>query len=260
MKHLKLQNIEDYDAISELSLSNTQKRELLKNEALFSFQEMTYANQLKASAIIDNLFDFNVLSIEQEMLAKAKEKFPNGNQRSWGRSMHDDHQTYVGLSPSILQTPYCELQEIVDKLEIEKNETVIDLGAAYGRMGIVCEQVCETIEFIGYEYCDERVEDGNNVYDDLNLENKSLEQQDIVCESFDLPIADYYFVYEFGHLKEIEKLFEKLRENSKEGKFKVVVRGEGAKSIVFNKHPWLTVFDYIEVGNCLIFSNFLDEL
>src|SRR5689334_14401499 len=45
------------------------------------------------------------------------------------------HQLWIGLPIQSLLTPYSELRIILEKLHLKPGQSIVDLGAAYGRLG-----------------------------------------------------------------------------------------------------------------------------
>lgn len=61
-------------------------------------------------------------------------------------------QLWIGLDLQSLQTPYSEIVEMLEALKPQKNDLWLDLGAGYGRMGVVLGFLQPEVRFIGYEY------------------------------------------------------------------------------------------------------------
>jgi len=225
--------------------------------SLFSSETSTYTDLQEHSRELDKKFGFNVEKIESELVSKAKEIQPDGDKSSWGKAMHDGNQTWVGLNPNQLQTTYGEFHEICELLDFSETKKIIDLGAGYGRLGLVCSAFSNDIDFIGYEFVNERVIEGNRILKKLDLTNCTLEQQDLSLSEFSLPVADVYFIYDFGRIEQIDSILHKIKELSYGRKVSVVARGRGTQSIIWNNHPWLSqVFDSTMISNSRIFRNF----
>ena len=126
------------------------------------------------SSEIDTIIGFKINEIEGNLLSKARVLRPQGNMDSFGEVLHQGHQTWVGLDPQTLNTPYHELVEMCDFLKPKEDELVIDLGASYGRLGIVLSHLYPGTHFIGYELVSERVHEGNEVFMRLQMKNSKL--------------------------------------------------------------------------------------
>lgn len=191
--------------------------------------------QSRSSTELDQHFGLRINEIEHDLLLKARSLRPDGNMANFGEVLHGGHQTWVGLDPQTLNTPYRELDLACELLNPKDGELFVDLGAGYGRLGLVLSQRYSGVRFIGYELVKERVDEGNRI-----LGGKQLITQDLMSETFELPVAEYYFLYDFGktdHIRKIMKKFEKLADSHH---FKLVARGKGSRSIIDFEHPWLT--------------------
>ncbi len=211
------------------------------------------------SCLLDKLFGFEVDQIEDELLRKARAKLPDGNHKIWGHSLHDGQQTWVGLDVQTLQTPYHELVEICKFIRPRSSSLVIDLGAGYGRLGLVLSLLYPQVQFLGLEFVPERVEEGTRIYSLFNCSNARLVQQDLSDEKYKIPKAEYYFIYDYGNLSEIRKTLKQLEEMVHQKKFQVIARGKGVRSLIQYEHPWLSqVFAASHFENFSIYSMSLD--
>jgi hypothetical protein len=192
------------------------------------------------SSEIDHYFGLAVNEIEAKLYYQAKVLRPNGNLSNLGQVLHDGHQTWVGLEPQTLLTPYNELVLICKLLNPLPNEHLIDLGAGYGRMGLVMNTYAPESFFTGYELVAERVNEGNRVFQQLNYLNGQLYSQDLTDPNFKIPKANYYFLYDYGKVAHIRETLKELEDMAMEHRFKVVARGKGSRSIIEHEHPWLS--------------------
>ena len=128
---------------------------------------------------IDQKLGFDIESIEH-FISNHYRSYP-GTENAW-----------IGLEPEILQTPYSEILDFLSLITNKNKVRVIDFGAAYGRVGIACEKVFSTYEFIGYEIVKERAKEGNRVFKELEITSSIIKTDNILDNSFDLPEADLY--------------------------------------------------------------------
>ena len=208
-----------------------------------------------SSPEIDNFLGFKINEIERELFLRAKALTPEGNVHSLGHVLHHGNQTWVGLDPQTLNTPYEELKKMCDHLDPKAGSHMVDLGAGYGRLGIVLSILHPDVRFTGYELVSERVEEGARVFQEIGYELGELKTADLTSDEFKLPEAEYYFIYDFGkvsHIREILKLLEKL---ALKKNFKIIARGKGVRSIIDHEHPWLNdVYPVIREENFSIYS------
>lgn len=191
-------------------------------------------------ADIDHQLGLQVESIEASLLAKARQHLPDGNHQSWGEGIHRGNQSWVGLDPQTLQTPYSELERMCQRLSPKKGERLVDLGAGYGRLGIVMHQLCPEAHFLGYEFVPERVEEGKRIFQQLNLTRAALFEQDLTSENFQVPEAEFYFLYDYGKVSHIRQTLNQLSQIADRKTFHLVGRGKGSRSLIEHEFLWLT--------------------
>lgn len=191
------------------------------------------------STIIDRNFGLRVTETEAALLKKAKKILPQGNHHLWGEALHDGNQTWVGLHPETIQTPYSELKEICDLLEPEAGETVVDLGAGYGRLGLTLRGLYPESYFLGIEYVPERVEEGARVLQKGEDPRHSLLAGDLTDPEFSIPKGEYYFIYDFGKVPHIRSILNQFSTLADERRFTLVARGQGIRSLIEMEFSWL---------------------
>lgn len=209
---------------------------------------------LKTPAEIDDHYGLAIGEIEKSLYSEAKVLRPLGNLHNLGEVLHGGHQTWIGLDPQTLNTPYSELATISDLLNPSAGELMVDLGAGYGRLGLVLHEKYPGVKFQGLELVKERVDEGNRVFLETGCVNAELFVQDLMDEEFSLPIAEYYFLYDFGKTEHIRKTLRQLESIADLHHFKVIARGKGSRSIIDFEHPWLTCLDVHVEENYSIYS------
>ncbi len=202
---------------------------LFDPEELFPFVDgsVTYADAQSHSAEVDAWLGIKTAEVEAQLLAAMKVE-------------NADHQLWIGLPVKALQTPYTELRELLERLAPEVGETVIDLGAAYGRMAFVLDKHAPGVGFIGYEFVGARVREGQQSYQRHGLKNAQLFEADLSHVEFRLPSAEYYFLYDYGNRQAIEKTLEDLREIAMVRAITVVGRGRASRDAIERGAPWLS--------------------
>jgi hypothetical protein len=194
------------------------------------------------AAEIDQLLGFQVASIEERLLLAARQLNPFGNVQTLGHSLHKGNQTWVGLDYQTLQTPYAELWEMIELLG-HSPQHVVDLGAGYGRMALVLHKRDPAIQFTGYELVAQRVAEGLRVFGQLGI-SATLLEQDLMASDFELPLADVYFLYDFGKVSHIRTIMDKLSRLADHHCFKIIARGKGCRSLIDFDYPWLTAISH----------------
>lgn len=204
---------------------NLETIELIKNEILIP--QPDYAAAKIHAQSIDEHLGMNCATIEASLLP-LKEKAQSDGQEFW-----------YGLDIQALQTPYCEIVEMIQFIKPKAGDRWMDLGAGYGRMGLTLGLVAPEVQFIGYEYVDARVREGQRLFSLLSLKKSELKQSDMSADSFIVEPADLYFIYDFGSKRDVYTVLEKLRERARQSSIHVVARGRGMRSWIFMDCPWL---------------------
>lgn len=210
---------------------------------------------LLSSVEIDQHFGFRVQEIEAALYQSAKILRPEGDLSNLGHVLHKGHQTWVGLEPETLQTPYAELVQLCQFLDPRSGEKMVDLGAGYGRLGMVLHILYPGVQFEGHELVLERVQEGNRVFDKNECHDARLFSQDLTDSTFKIPLAHYYFIYDYGKVAHIRQTLKQLEDLTSHHRFKVIARGKGSRSIIEHEHPWLSdVNPVIHQENFSIYS------
>lgn len=204
---------------------------------------------------LDKKFGLRINEIEDNLLKAARSLRPDGDMDNLGSVLHDGSQTWIGLDPQTLNTPYEELYRLCEVLKPAPGTHMVDLGAGYGRLGLILSEKCPGVRFTGYELVKERVEEGNRVFQERGLDDCKLYTQDLTDLDFKIPEADYYFIYDYGKVAHIRETMKQIEVMADKIKFKVIARGKGSRSIIEHEHPWLSqVFDVHHEENFSIYS------
>lgn len=180
----------------------------------------TYAEEKLHSEAVDAWLGLNIAATEAR-LAPAQPGRENWAQKG----------------PAVFLTPYSEIRRILAELNPRPGETVIDLGAGYGRLGFVMQAHHPAVNFIGYELVAERVAEGNLALLRHGLGAARLIQRDLQLEP--PAAAEYYFLYDYGTRAAIEKTLSDLRAIAARRKIVLVGRGRAVRDAVERGHPWL---------------------
>ncbi|MBI3543229.1 MAG: class I SAM-dependent methyltransferase [Deltaproteobacteria bacterium] len=196
------------------------------------FRTTSYAEAKEHAARLDKLLGLDIASIELDLLeAESEHQASDPEARPQQRWIGFAHQTFL--------TPYTELVELTRELAPKAGELWVDLGAAYGRLGVVLGLRHPETRFVGYELVEPRVAAGRALFDRLALPHATLLVQDLVDPTFAPPEADVYFIYDFGTQHAVEKSLHDLQQIARKRPITVVARGRGARSWIERGHPWL---------------------
>jgi hypothetical protein len=148
-------------------------------------------------------------------------------------------QLWTELPVRALLTPYTELRAMLERLAPARGQTVVDLGAAYGRLGFVMARHSPEARFVGYELAEERVLEGRSALARFGARNAALIAADLSATGFAPEPADFYFVYDYGTRAAIDKTLEDLRTIARAREIIVIGRGRASRDAIERGHPWL---------------------
>jgi len=235
----EFKSLSDVQRLEGSQLSINDKKRLTAYSDFFQTPKANDVIRRQHAHSVDKILGFRVKYIEEMLVAEARGFEPDGSHDTWGPKLHEGVQTWVGLELQTLQTPYSEITRILQLLKIKPYQHIIDLGAAYGRMGVVIGGMYIKNLFTGFEYVKARVDEGNRVYKELGMTRSQLFTQDLFAADFELPEADIYFIYDYGQVEHIDHTLRQIAAVSQKRPVKLVVRGKFTKRIIQDFHPWL---------------------
>ncbi|MEI8347739.1 MAG: class I SAM-dependent methyltransferase, partial [Pseudomonadota bacterium] len=251
---------DDFKRCAQKEYSLKEQQKFLGDLNFFRAPQSDYLNILQHSEFVDQILGFKILTIEEKLAQKARQHNPKGDVDCWGKAMHQGLQTWVGLGPQHLLTPYTELMEICELLKPRPYSQFVDLGSAYGRMALVLHQLAPLAQYTGIEYVEERVNEANRAFEHFGLSNAQVLQGNLFSEDFNLPDADFYFVYDYGRVDHIRHTLVQIQKKARNHPLKVIARGKGTKTIIEHCHPWLSqVIQPIFHTTFTIYSNFQEN-
>ena len=237
----EFKSLMDFQRLEGTQLSLNDRRLLVSHLEFYSCPKSNDLFRREHAQYIDRILGFRMKYVEEMLVAEARGFEPEGSHETWGPTMHEGVQTWVGLDIHTLQTPYSECLRILQLLKLRPYQHVVDLGAAYGRMGVVIGGLYLKNIFTGYEYVKARVDEGNRVYKELGFSRCELKAQDLFDKNFKLPEADIFFIYDYGQVEHIDHTLKQVEELAHKRPVKLVVRGKFTKKIIADRHPWLNL-------------------
>ena len=186
----------------------------------------TYQAAQKHSEQVDQWLGFQISAIENHLRQSEVSKI---------------HQTWSELSPQSFQTPYCEFRSLLTELDLTEKSHIVDLGSAYSRLAFIIGRHYPNLYFTGYEVAVDRVSETLRCLKNWNYKNVQVLHQDLMATSFELPQAHVYFIYDFGHNQDIQKILQQLKVHAQRHLLQVVARGRASRHFIFNENPWLTL-------------------
>lgn len=188
---------------------------------------VSYALQKKHSEAADSYFGFRIQEVEKKLLALAVDKQKKSAQ-------------WIGLPPETLQTPYTELRWMLSVLHLRPGDKVVDLGAGYGRMGLVMQRHYPGCEFLGVEISNLRTEEGNRVFALEHASHAKILLGDAADSAFEIPDARVFFIYDLSVLQTIRSVLDRLKEIARRHPICVIGRGRATRDQIERHEPWLT--------------------
>ena len=169
---------------------------------------------------------------------------------------YEGTQTWIGLHPQALQTPYCDIYKALSMLKKFEIKKIIDIGSGYGRVGHVMNSLFPKASFVGYEVLEQRQREGNRIFELHQLLNCKIELKNVLEEQFELPKADIYFIYDFSEMKDLSQILTELSSRLINQSFFLIVKGERINYLLANKFKefWLSS-GYLQAGDLKIYSS-----
>ena len=196
--------------------------------------ELSYAEEQAHSVEVDKWLGYLTEPIERAIENKVSSSEVSN------RGVTGEQQLWIGLGTQRLQTPYMEIRRLLEKIAPRKGDTVIDLGAAYGRMGFILERHHPDVNFVGYEFVDERVREAQRIFARHGLSRSRVEKADLSDAEFFLPPAPFYFLFDYGARRAIEKTLQDLQIIARSRAITVIGRGRASRNAIERNHPWLS--------------------
>jgi hypothetical protein len=214
-------------------------RELLESVNILHESKCKYSE----SREIDLSLGFKVSKIESKLLQKFRsyEKKDDPTNR---KKKYQGAQTWIGLPPDALQTPYRDILVILDYLKDFKIKTVVDIGCAYGRFGLALQKDHIDTKFFGYEIVKKRHQEASRIIEKHNLANLEVTLCNVLNKEVKIPIAELYMIYDFSNIDDIYKIMNIISAiDSNKPRF-LVIRGDRTEFLVdkFFKNIWSLLF------------------
>jgi precorrin-6B methylase 2 len=193
----------------------------------------TYADAQNHAERVDGWLGLQTLRVESALNERGcMARAPNSTQ--------DHQQLWIGLATQNLLTPYVEIRRILGILNPQPGDTVVDLGAAYGRIGFVIGQHYPDVQFLGYEFVGERLRESQKCLQRLKFQNVKMEHADLSAPGFIPDEARFYFIYDYGKPRAIEKTLHDLRRIAQRRRIEIVARGQTCQQAIASRHTsWL---------------------
>lgn len=131
---------------------------------------------------------------------------------------------YEGAGAGV-QTSYATLLEILERLNLPPNAHITDLGSGYGRLGLVAGLWRRDLVCSGYEFVSHRAHAANAAAARCGTaERVKFYHQDLGNDSFMIPEADVYYMYDPFSDDTYEKVLARLCAVGKSRKIAIVTK------------------------------------
>lgn len=206
---------------------------------------------------LDKKIGFKSSKIETKLLQKYR-AYDQNEDPSSNKNHYQGTQTWIGLHPQALQTSYDELYQVLIKLEKFEIKNIVDIGAAYGRVGIVGKAIFPNATFKGFEILKNRQLEANRVFELLGLQNCEVYLQNVLTDGFRIPSADIYFLYDFSEIGDLCIILDQLSSYMKNNNFFVITKGDRLNYLIEKRYKeFWRVNHFIKVGELKIYSSFV---
>lgn len=207
---------------------------------------------------LDKEIGFKVSKTEAKLLRKYR-AYDKQNDDSNKKQHYPGTQTWIGLNPNALQTTYNDIYDAFMILKEFNIEKVIDIGAGYGRVGLVMNSLIPKAQFIGYEIVKSRQLEGERIFEKYGLDNCQIINLNVLDEDFKLPQADIFFIYDFSELEDLGQILRKLAKRISHKNFFLITHGERIDYLMSNKYQEFWVKNgLLNLGELKIYSSNID--
>ncbi len=226
---------------------------LVKNPDTFSRVEDIHPRM--HAKFLDKALGYKIAKIEVKLLQKYRAYYKDNDESNKKQHYHGT-QTWIGLHPQALQTPYNDIYDALSLLSEFEVTKVVDIGAGYGRVGLVMNSIFPDARFIGYEILKQRELEANRVFEKLNLLNCEVIRENVLEQGFRLPSAEVYFIYDFSDLNDLTEILDVLESRIEEDSFFLIVKGDMINYLMTKKYKkFWRKNGFINTGELKIYSS-----
>ncbi len=200
----------------------------------------TYDQQKAHAAEVDAWLGLQTSAVESQILMAHQV-----NQLNIVAAADLNREFWFGKSVQTFSTPYAELREILETIQPQQDETIVDLGAGYGRLAHVIARHFSEVQFIGCELVLERQIEAQRVIELKSLKNcrvvhADASTLDFANSEFVSSVPEFYFMYDFGSRRDVENCVENLKLAARLKPIVVIARGGRSRDIIQRHHAWLS--------------------
>ena len=152
-------------------------------------------------------------------------------------------------SPDGYSSSYRHIKAILKTSGMKDGDTFVDIGSSYGRVGCTVGVNFPKSCFWGYEIVEERVAEAQRVAEFLQLHNVSYYHADVSADNFEIPQADWFFLFNPLGKEALARVLKKIYQASRSREVRLIAKYTGDLD-KYAKSPYLELIKKIgEPGN-----------
>lgn len=125
-----------------------------------------------------------------------------------------------------VQTPYSTVIRILRRINMSEGAHIVDLGAGYGRVGLLASAWRKDLFFTGFECVGFRVQEARDAAIRVGIDHHvEFICKDLSDKDFQIPSGDVFYLYDPFCAETYERVFAQLRMISKQKRITVVAKG-----------------------------------
>lgn len=144
---------------------------------------------------------------------------------------------------SIITTPIAYLKIISDYMQFQPGEKLIDIGSGHGDPALVFAALNPQMEITGYDIVKAKVDGAAASAKKLGITNASFVEQDLSEPGFQLPFADYFYLFNPVNEEVVRSLALQIMNLSSGRRVKVIIFGIGWDASVFEESGFQVTSD-----------------
>ena len=164
---------------------------------------------------------------------------------------------YIGAGIGV-QTSYVSIISALDELNPAQGSSFIDLGSGYGRLGLVIGILRPDMRFYGYEYVGHRTAAAIASAEFAGVSEKiSFHEQDLAKTDFQIPSADFYYLFDPFTKETYEHVFGQLIKIAKQKRITVATKGRACgwfRDAIAHEQNWQQP-DIVDEGTLGLFHS-----
>lgn len=163
---------------------------------------------------------------------------------------------YPGAGVGV-QSSYSTFLTTLQFLNLPPGGRIIDLGSGYGRLGYIVGCLRPDLNFTGYEYVKERVQQSQSIAANFSLQASiQFVEQDLSADDFSLPSADLYYLYDPFSEATYKKIFTAIHQQARSKKVQIATKGNANFKMqqAFVANSWTKTATFHD-GNLCIYLN-----